>query len=144
MVPLQSVAAGLAELVIAILLPATFLWVVFYVLPSKVTLRIARRLHVVPPRPEPPLTTRPSIERIAADLRRIRRDIVPVPPGLPVQRRHGLLEAYDDRLVDACVALDVPQTLYDLPLGPDREVERMRVEQLLEEKGLVLRSDPDQ
>jgi hypothetical protein len=144
MVPLQSATAGLVQLGIAILLSVTILWVVFYLLPSRFALDLGRRLHVVPRPPQPPLTTRPALERIAADLRRIRHDIVTVPPGLPVQRRDGLLEAYDDRLADACAALDLPDTLHDLPLGPDREMERMRVEYLLEQKGLVLRPDAGQ
>lgn len=144
MVPLQSATTGLFQVGIAILLSATILWVVLYAAPSRFVLGLGRRLHVVPQPPEQPLTSRPALERIAADLRRIRHDIVTVPPGLPVQRRDGLLEAYDDALADACRALGLPDTLHDLPLGPEREFERMRVEYLLEQQGLVLRSDPGQ
>lgn len=53
----------------------------------------------------------PPIERIAADLRRLRRELVALDgqhrPGLATRRR-ALELAYDDVLRSACQALDVP------------------------------------
>jgi hypothetical protein len=138
MVPLQTVAAGLLDLAFAVLVGASVLWLVFSPWPRRAALRLARLLHVVPPAPQPPLTTQPPLEKVAADLRRIRHDLVTCPPDLPVARRRGVLQAYDDALADACAALEVPDTLHELPLGPERDAERLRVEYLLEQKGLAL------
>ena len=59
-------------------------------------------------------------------------------PGLPMARRVALSRAYDDLLVDACHALDVPDSLSGLPPGTERDAERLRVEHELEEAGLRL------
>jgi len=101
-------------------------------------LRLARALHLAaPPAPVP---SGAPIERIAADARRIRAEIRHAPPGLPIARLRGWLEAYDDVLVAACHALDLEQRLDVLPLGAEHELERERVERMLEATGLLLRS----
>jgi hypothetical protein len=81
----------------------------------------------------------PPIERIAADARRIRAEIRQAPPGIPVARMRGWLEAYDDVLVTACQALDLEQRLDALPEGPERGLERERVERMLMRAGVLLR-----
>jgi hypothetical protein len=98
-------------------------------------LRVGRRLGVLPP--APPMPGGRPVERIAADVERIRRSIRSAPPGTPVARRRGWLQAYDDVLVDACRALDVEQALETLPPGTRRELERERVERVLVRAGLV-------
>jgi hypothetical protein len=95
--------------------------------------RLARR--VVPP-PEPPEGQ--PIERIARDARRLRGAVLACTPGTPMARRVAAVQAYDDRLVEACRALGVPDTLTGLPPGARRDAERLHVEYLLGEAGLNL------
>jgi hypothetical protein len=85
--------------------------------------------------PEP---TGPPIERIARNARRLRGELATVPSGTPMARRRGLARAYDDVLVDACRALGVPDTLSGLAPGLQRDCERLRIEQELEDVGLRL------
>ena len=98
-------------------------------------LRIGRALRVAAP--EPPRPTGPPIERIAADARRIRAEIRRASPELPVAKRRGWLEAYDDVLVTACRSLDLEQRLDVLPEGTTHDLERERVERMLEATGLL-------
>lgn len=107
---------------------AIVLWVVFYGSAA----RIFVRRHL----PPPTAPAGPPIEVIAADLARLRAATVSAPPGTSHVRRVATLAAYDDALAQACVALGLPDTLSELPLGTDREAERLRVEVLLETAGL--------
>lgn len=100
--------------------------------------RLGRALHLS--EPSPPHPAGPPIEQIAADIRRIRTQIRQAPPGMPVARRRGWLEAYDDVLVTACQALGLEERIHALPEGPERNLERERVERLLVRAGLQLRS----
>lgn len=132
---MDAALVGQIGLVLAVL---TLLWV----LPDWAThrerlLRWGRRLHLVDPEPPHPLG--PPIERIAADVRRIREQIQHVQPGFPVARMRGWLEAYDDVLVEACRALELDQRLTTLPPGVQRVLERERVERLLIQHGLLER-----
>ncbi|MCZ2804002.1 hypothetical protein O2W18_02680 [Modestobacter sp. VKM Ac-2983] len=80
---------------------------------------------------------RRPLERVAADLRRLARELAMVPGGMPMERRRGLLAAYDDLLVEAAVLLEVPQQLTAVP--PEvRELERIRLLGALEAAGLVV------
>lgn len=88
-------------------------------------------------RPPAPVPTGPPIERIAADARRIRAELRQAPPNLPVAKRRGWLEAYDDVLVTACRSLDLEQRLDVLPEGVTHDLERERVERMLEANGLL-------
>ena len=96
-----------------------------------------RRLasKVSPPTPPP---EGPAIERIGRDARRLRTELRTLAPGTPMARRIGLQLAYDDVLVDACAALGVANTLTALPLGLERDAERLYVENLLCAAGLHL------
>lgn len=100
-------------------------------------LRIGRSLGLV--QPEPPMPSGEPIERIAADARRIRSQIRSAPSGTPVARLRGWREAYDDVLIAACHALELKERLGELPEGTERDLERERVERLLEATGLLLR-----
>lgn len=93
------------------------------------------RAHFSPPPPEPSV---PAIEDLAAALRRIRPLVLTPAPGTPMARRRGTAAAYDDLLAQAARALRVPDLLTDLREGTDREAERLRLEHLLREAGLVL------
>jgi hypothetical protein len=100
-------------------------------------LRVLRALHLA--QPAPPIPSGAPIERIAADARRIRAEIQRAPKGIPIAKLRGWYEAYDDVLVAGCRALDLEQRLTELPAGPEHDLERERVERLLERTGLLLR-----
>lgn len=79
----------------------------------------------------------PSIQQIAADLRRLDRQRLGVATHSKVWHAAVLL-AYDDRLRLASRCLGVPEHLDQLD-GVDLEIERVRVEGELEAAGLSLR-----
>jgi hypothetical protein len=89
-----------------------------------------------------PLRRRPTqpvhrpIQLVAADLRRLARQLALVPAGLPVARRRGLQAAYDDVLMEAAALLEVPHTLSLTPAGHPRDVERLRLQAALTAAGL--------
>lgn len=102
--------------------------------------RIGRRLGLVAPAPPPP--PGPPIERIAADVRRIRSAIRHAAPGTPAARMRGWCAAYDDVLVAACHALDL-ETCLETSRFLERELERERVERMLVRAGLMIDHDVD-
>ena len=84
----------------------------------------------------PHLRGRP-VEQLAADLRRLRRAVA------TDQRRsatHQLANrvAYDQLLMQACEMVAVPHELDKNTAGPERDIERIRVEAELERAGIVL------
>lgn len=85
-----------------------------------------------------PVPASRPIEMLAADARRLRRECALVPTGAPMARRRGVLLAYDDVLVEAAHSLGVEHGLGSLPLGPARDLERLRLEAGLEASGLRL------
>jgi hypothetical protein len=100
--------------------------------------RLLRRAHDRL-RPPPPVPTGPSIEEIARSLRRLRGDVLAPRPGTTMARRRGTALAYDDLLVLAARALDVPDTLSGVPPeAPGHRAARLRLEQALRRAGLVL------
>jgi hypothetical protein len=80
---------------------------------------------------------RRPLELVAADLRRLTRELAMVPGGMPMARRRGLLAAFDDVLVEAAELLQVPHQLTAEPPAT-RELERMRLLASLEAAGLVV------
>lgn len=89
--------------------------------------------------PTPPVPLHPPVERIAADLRRLRRMVERPAPGTSALRRQSAQQAYDDLLAEACAALGVTHRMATAEPGMDRDVERLRVEDALRRGGLVLR-----
>jgi hypothetical protein len=81
---------------------------------------------------------RPTIEQIAADLRRLHTQLLGV-AGRSRVWQNAVCQAYDDRLRLACDCLGVSEHLCDLQ-GVDLEIERLRVEGELQAAGLVLPS----
>ena len=79
------------------------------------------------------------VEAVAADLRRLSRQLDVVPAGSPQVRRRGFQAAYDDVLVEAAGQFGVATTLRGLPPGFARDVERLRVETALADAGLAVR-----
>src|SRR4051794_41967691 len=69
-------------------------------------IRCARALHLVPTPPVAPAGM--PIERIAADLRRIRRQALMPAMGMPMARRRAIVAGYDEAPLDAWRALDRP------------------------------------
>lgn len=86
----------------------------------------------------PALAAGPPIEQLAADLRRVHRLLIQYGPGTPLVRRTGTLQAYDELLKQACLAVDVKHRLDRLPPGADLELERLRVEESLRTAGLAI------
>ena len=106
---------------------------------SAYAVRQARRLKVIPPEPVP-LPNRP-LSVIARDLRRLHLAVRDSEHGTSMARRTGTLAAYDDVLLEACRAVDLPDTLTGLPEGTERDAERLRLEFLLDRAGLTPYSD---
>lgn len=131
----QGVLTGILMVVGMTALIAAGIWLLFSGLIARTGMQVGRVLHVVPPRP-PVGPSNPPLETVVADLHRIRHELESRPPGLPMAKRIGILQAYDDRLIDACRALEVPNTLEGLAEGLDRDAERLRTECLLEEAGI--------
>jgi hypothetical protein len=132
-----SVTAGVVKLAAAALFPVAALYLVVHLGEvGRAVLRALRWCHLVPrarPAPPPP---RVPLEKLAADLCRLSTALRDVPPEASRARKHGVLIAYDDVLGQAALALDVPQALAELPLGMDRDLERMRVESDVRDAGL--------
>lgn len=93
-----------------------------------------------PPPVQPVMTTRRPIQVVAADLRRLARQLALVPSGSTLVRWKALWAAYDGVLVEAAEMLEVHHGLGEQPVaGVARDVERVRVLAALEGAGLVVR-----
>ncbi len=79
------------------------------------------------------------VEQLAADLRRLR---VAVATDQRRSATHQLANrvAYDQLLMQACQMLNVSHELGKNTAGPERDIERIRVEAELERAGIVLSS----
>lgn len=90
--------------------------------------RLGRR---APPRP------RTSIEDVAASIARLSAELDARAPGRTWVKTDAVRRAYDDALVEGCLALGVETDLATLDDGVDRAAERMRVEHELTAAGLI-------
>ena len=106
---------------------------------TEFAVRQARRMRLIPPEPET-LPNRP-LAPIARDLRRLHLAVRDTRHATSMVRRTGTLAAYDDVLLEACRAVDLPDTLTGLPEGTERDAERLRLEFLLDRAGLTPYSD---
>jgi len=129
MVGAGGVLANLILFAVVCIAPTVLFWCALRV-PA-----LVGRLREKHLKPEP---QGPPIERVAADLRRVHRLLVDYPSGTPAARRFGTRQAYDELLTQACRQIGVPHRLGELPEGMDREIERLRVEQSLRERGLAV------
>jgi hypothetical protein len=125
-VVMVSLAVGL------LLLPAACLTVVDRWLAGEHPLRRRR-----PPPPPPPAPRRP-LQVIAADLRRLSRQLALVPAGASLVRWRALWAAYDGVLIEAADALEIPHELPSTPSGLARDLERLRLLAALEGAGLAV------
>jgi len=80
------------------------------------------------------------IQVVAADLRRLSRQLALVPAGAPLVRWQALWAAYDDVLTEAAAQLEVPHELPTTPNGMARDLERLRLLAALEGAGLAVRA----
>ncbi|GAA3512996.1 hypothetical protein [Actinocatenispora rupis] len=88
-------------------------------------------------RRRPDVPARPSIERLAADLRRLSADLQSTVPRSAIRQR-AVVWAYEQTLRDACDALSVAYELEGLG-GLTRELECARMEAELQAAGLCTR-----
>jgi hypothetical protein len=129
------VLAGLVEVVAISMVPVTVCAVLIHRERIRdVSVSVGRRVHLLRPAPAPPAG--PPLEKLAADLRRLRPEARSPRPGVPMARQKGIVAAYDGVLVATARALAVSTSLELLPDGIDREAERLRVENALEASGL--------
>ncbi len=84
------------------------------------------------------MTRRRPVQDVAADMRRLAREMAAVPAGTPYIRWQALQTAYDRVLTEAAELLEVSHTLADLPMGTTRDIERLRIVCALEASGLVV------
>jgi hypothetical protein len=94
-----------------------------------------RRRRPPPPPPAPP---RRPLQVVAADLRRLSRQLELVPAGASLVRWRALWAAYDDVLLEAADALEIPHELPAMPSGIARDLERLRLLAALEGAGLAV------
>jgi hypothetical protein len=99
---------------------------------------LERDLAAAQPEPEPAVRE-PSIEELVADLRRLDLQRRTPPTTESAAWLAAVLRAYDCRLSLASRSLGLTEHLAQLE-GMDRELERVRVEGLLQAAGLRLRA----
>jgi hypothetical protein len=86
-----------------------------------------------------PVTGRRPLQVVAADLRRLARQLALVPSGAPLVRWQALWTAYDAVLREAAEQLEVEHELGATCVGMPRDIERLRVLAALESAGLMVR-----
>ena len=128
----QPILLGVIWYVLIAFSPLLLLWL---------ALRVPRVLEAIKDRRAERLrASRPQgypLERLAADLRRLRTELINDPPNNYV-RRTALLMAYDSVLRDTCARLEIPTELATAAPGPDLELERLRAESAIQEAGVSL------
>jgi hypothetical protein len=130
-------AWGVVDLALITAGVVTVLWLLAHAAEIfELGIRGAERVGLV--KAPPPAPPGMPIERIAADLRRIRPQALTPETGTPMARRRAVVRAYDEALLDACRALDVPTELDRLTDALERESERLRTEHELGQAGVDL------
>jgi hypothetical protein len=79
------------------------------------------------------------IQDIASSIRRLGAEYHGGPRGRSWVKSEAFRRAYDEALAEACRALEVDSDLLELAPGTERDAERLRVEHLLMDAGLVVR-----
>lgn len=100
---------------------------------------LARLLKRLDPRRSRPKPQGRPIEQIAHHARRLWRQSRLPERGRSRAKQVAISRAYDDVLAEGCEALGFSHLLRVLPPGEEHDVERDRVEDLLEDAGLRLR-----
>jgi hypothetical protein len=92
-------------------------------------------VRMASPRPAPLVPLHRPIEQVCADVRRLREAFGH--EGMRFAKWEGTRRAYDGVLAEAADSLELPEALASLTTGVDLDLERVRVEQLLEDAGLL-------
>jgi hypothetical protein len=130
----RPVLLGLLLYLLVAATPTILFWVAARAVPAAVDWIAERRRRNADAPVGPPL------ERVVANLRRLRREVCD--RAQPTQvRRVAVLAAYDDTLLQACGLVDVDAPLASAA-GPDRAFARLLTEAALENAGIAL--DPPQ
>ncbi|QBR93524.1 hypothetical protein [Nocardioides euryhalodurans] len=132
--------SGVLEAVASLLLIAMVLKIILAALLGglyewrswRLLVRLGRRVLGRPETEAPP--TRP-IEQIAADVRRI--SVRYHQDGMRFAQYEGRRQAYDRVLAEAADTLDIPHLVGVLPPGAELDRERLRVETLLVDAGVL-------
>lgn len=124
----HPVLLGLLLYVAIAVAPPLVLWVSLRVLPAAVIAVCERR------RADP--MTRPALESVVANLRRLRRQVRDGPQRTQV-RTVALLAAYDETLLEACEIVGVDAALA-ASARADRAFARLLTEAALEDAGVAL------
>jgi hypothetical protein len=130
-VALQPLVVGALWVILAMVLPCLVLCIVLLAPRLFNTLR-ERRAARQPEQPQGP-----PVEKLAADLRRLRAELVYRRPTSNLGLT-ALLQAYDEVLEATCARLELPAHVRELPIGLDRDIERLRTEAAVEEAGIPL------
>jgi hypothetical protein len=130
-VALQPLLVGALWLILIMAVPCLLLCFVLLAPRLFKTLRERRAAR----RPEQPQG--PPVEKLAADLRRLRAELVYRRPTNNVSLT-ALMQAYDEVLEATCARLGLPAHVRELPIGLDRDIERLRTEAAVEEAGIPL------
>lgn len=94
--------------------------------------------HLYRRRPPPPQPLGRPIELIARDAQRLGQRFRYVPATVSFAQFEGRRRAYDEVLAEACRSLGVEHLLKVLAPGPELDIERLRVEAVLDRAGLRL------
>jgi len=130
-VALQPLLNGALWLILVMALPCLLLCAVPLAVRLFNTLR-ARRAARQPEGPQGP-----PVGKLAADLRRLRAELVYRRPTSNVGLT-ALMQAYDEVLEAICARLGLPAHVRELPIGLDRDIERLRTEAAVQEAGIPL------
>jgi hypothetical protein len=130
-VALHPLVIGALWVILVMVVPCLLLSAVLLAPRLFNTLR-ERRAARQPERPQGP-----PVERLAADLRRLRAELVYRRPTNNVGLT-ALMQAYDEVLEATCARLELPAHVRELPIGLDRDIERLRAEAAVQEAGIPL------
>jgi hypothetical protein len=131
-VALQPLVAGALWMALLVLAPPALFWIGLQVPKVVDAARERRAVRLAKRQP-----TGPPLEKLATDLRRLRAEMVYRKPNNYLLLT-ALMQAYDDVLESMCVRLELPCELGKLPIGPDRNLERLRAEATVQEAGVPL------
>lgn len=126
----RSALVGLILYLAVAAAPALVFWIALRLIPAAATRlddhRRARRVQAGPP-----------LQKVVADLRRLRREMRGTPQRTQV-RRIALLAAYDDALLEVCAIAGLDAPPLATATGSDRAFARLLTEAALEQAGIAL------
>lgn len=131
-VALQPLVVGAFWMILIILAPSALFWIGLQIPKIAEAIRERRAARLAKWQPKGP-----PLEKLVADLRRLRAELVYRKPNNYVQLT-ALTQAYDDVLESTCACLEQPCQLCELPIGRDRDIERLRAEAAVQEAGIPL------